>query len=144
MRVLASLFILCVGFGALAQSTTVQAADSSGAKITFKESVHEFGEITQGDVVTHIFEYENTGNEPLIISNVRTSCGCTAPDWSREPLAPGEIGKLTIRFNSRGKMGMQNKMITITSNAQNSQERVRITGNVLMPKPATTTVEDGQ
>ncbi len=143
MRVLASLFILCIGFGVLAQSTEEETSDS-GAKITFKETVHEFGEINQGDVVTHVFEYENTGNEPLIISNVRTSCGCTAPNWSREPLAPGELGELTIRFNSRGKSGMQNKIITITSNAQNSQERVRITGNVLRPAPAETDTEDGQ
>jgi hypothetical protein len=144
MRVLASLFILCIGFGVLAQTTDEQAPES-GAKITFKETVHEFGEINQGDVVTHIFEYENSGNEPLIISNVRTSCGCTAPNWSREPLAPGETGELTIRFNSRGKVGMQNKIITITSNAQNDQERVRITGNVLRPAPVeTTTSEDGQ
>ena len=140
MRVLASLFILFVGFGVVAQSADAE-ADQNGPKITFTESAHAFGDITQGDVVTHVFTYENSGNEALVISNVRTSCGCTAPDWNREPLAPGETAEMTIRFNSRGKMGMQNKIITITSNAVNSTERIKITANV---KPAQTETEDGQ
>ncbi|MAE86267.1 MAG: hypothetical protein CMB80_26265 [Flammeovirgaceae bacterium] len=140
MRVLASLFILFVGFGVVAQNADAE-MNQNGPKIAFVESAYDFGEITQGDVVTHVFKYENTGNEALVISAVRTSCGCTAPDWNREPLAPGETTEMTIRFNSRGKMGMQNKIITITSNAVNSTERIVIKGNV---KPATAEPEDGQ
>ncbi|WP_421869651.1 DUF1573 domain-containing protein [Marinoscillum sp.] len=140
MRVLASLFILFVGFGVVAQSADEE-KDQNGPKITFAEASHAFGDITQGDVVTHIFKYENTGNEALVISNVRTSCGCTAPDWNREPLAPGETAEMTIRFNSRGKMGVQNKIITVLSNAVNSTERIKITANV---KPQQAEAEDGQ
>jgi len=134
MRVLASLFILCIGFGVVAQSNSNEQSQN-GPKITFKESNHDFGDITQGDRVTYTFAYENTGNEPLILSNVRTSCGCTATNWDREPLAPGESADITVNFNSRGKMGMQNKIITIMSNASNNTERIKITANVLQPKP---------
>lgn len=138
MRVLASLFILCMGFGVVAQSVDGDEDVVTGAKITFQESSFEFGDIYQGDKVSHTFTYENTGNEPLIISNVKTTCGCTATNWDREPLAPGKTSTITVNFNSSGKMGMQNKVVTIYSNASNGTDRIKITTNVLK-KP-----EDGQ
>ncbi|MEQ9307329.1 MAG: DUF1573 domain-containing protein [Marinoscillum sp.] len=141
MRVLASLFILCVGFGVVAQGSDTEETQN-GPQITFSESTHAFGDIQQGDRVTHTFSYENTGNEALIISDVRTTCGCTATNWSREPLAPGESADITVNFNSRGKMGMQNKVVTIMSNAVNNNERIKITANILPPKATET--EDGQ
>lgn len=135
MRVLTSFFVLCMAFGVWAQSAELESKAVNGAQITFQESSHEFGDIFQGDRVTHTFTYENTGNEPLIISNVRTTCGCTATNWDREPLAPGDTASITVNFNSAGKMNMQNKVVTIMSNAVNSTERIKITANVL-PKPA--------
>lgn len=105
----------------------------SGARITFYEESFDFGDIVAGDVVDHIFEFENSGDQPLIFSNVLTTCGCTAPDWPREPILPGETSFLTITFNSAGKAGVQNKVITIITNAINNRERIRITTNV-MPK----------
>lgn len=129
MRVLVSLFILFVGFGVCAQTDT-DPEEVTGPKITFQEASHEFGDIFQGDRVTHTFTYENTGTDPLIISDVRTTCGCTATNWDREPLAPGETANITVNFNSTGKMGMQNKVVTILSNATNSSERIKITANV--------------
>jgi hypothetical protein len=134
MKILPVLFILFIGFGVFAQSEDSQTAQA-GAQIAFEESLYEFGEITQGDRVEHEFSYTNTGTEPLVISSVKTTCGCTAPNWSREPLAPGETMTMLVRFNSSGKMGMQNKTITVNSNASNNPERIRITANVL-PKPA--------
>lgn len=132
MKILASLFILCAGFGVLAQSADTEGeAPVNGPKLTFAEKVHEFGDIYQGDRVSHVFTYENTGNEPLIITAVRTSCGCTATNWSREPLAAGESASITVNFNSAGKMGMQNKIVTITSNAINATERIQIKTNIL-------------
>ncbi len=101
------------------------------AKITFEESTHDFGEITQGDKVEHVFNFKNTGKSPLVITNVRTTCGCTAPEWPREAILPGDESSIKVVFNSRGKMGMQNKTITITSNASNSPERIKIVGNVV-------------
>ena len=103
----------------------------SGPMIVFVEDAWEFGDIQQGDKVEHTFEFENAGTEPLILSNVLTTCGCTASDWPREPIAPGEMASLKVTFNSAGKIGMQNKIITIVSNATNSRERIKITTNVL-------------
>ena len=110
----ASLFVLCmVGMiiGVRAQST------SRGPAFAIKESTYEFGSIRQDSLVSHVFTYKNAGDQPLILSQVKTSCGCTAPDWSRDPVRPGGTGQLTIRFNSAGKMGKQNKTIAVYSNA---------------------------
>ena len=107
---------------------------TDGPKITFAEASHDFGDIEQGEKVNYVFEFENTGTEPLILSNVLTTCGCTATDWPREPIAPGEGGKVEVSFNSAGKMGKQNKVVTIVSNAVNAQERVKIITNVLPKK----------
>lgn len=107
-----------------------------GPQITFVESTHDFGDIEQGTKVNHVFEFENSGTEPLILSNVLTTCGCTATSWPREPIAPGEGGEIAVSFNSAGKMGKQNKVITVVSNAVNSQERVKIITNVLPSKGA--------
>lgn len=135
MRVLPIVFVLFIGFGVFAQTTDTEVQTTPQAKLSFAESVHEFGDITQGDRVEHVFSYTNTGTQPLILSNVQTTCGCTATNWSREPLAPGESGTITVNFNSAGKIGMQNKVVTITSNAVNNPERISITTNVLV-KPA--------
>jgi uncharacterized cupredoxin-like copper-binding protein len=104
------------------------------AHIEFSEDTYDFTEITQGDVVTHVFDFKNTGKYPLIISNVRTTCGCTVPVFPKgEPIAPGASEKITVKFNSRGKLGMQRKVITIYSNADNAQSTVTLVGNVKTP-----------
>lgn len=102
-----------------------------GPVITFAEITHDFGDISQGDKVDHIFKFKNSGTEPLILSNVLTQCGCTATKWPREPIAPGKSGEIGVSFNSAGKSGVQNKIVTVVSNATNSQERVKILANVL-------------
>lgn len=114
--------------------SAAQEESKSGPVIKFEESSHEFGDIEQGDKVNYIFTFTNTGTEPLILTEVVTTCGCTAPSWSREPVLPGKNGEVQITFNSAHKMGRQNKGITILSNAINSPARVTITGNVLPKK----------
>ncbi len=116
----------------LAQDAPVFEKPQNGPKLTFLEKTHDFGDIVQGDVVEHIFNFENTGNEPLILADVHTTCGCTAPSWPREPILPGKTGSVTVKFNSRGKIGVQHKVITISSNAINQRERISIETNVLM------------
>lgn len=106
-----------------------------GPFISFVEDAHDFGDIEQGDQVEYTFEFENTGDAPIIISNVQTTCGCTATNWPKEPIAPGAKSSITAKFNSAGKVGRQNKVITILSNAANNPERVRIVTNILPPKP---------
>ena len=134
------LSILAIIFSA----TLVQAQDGvelnvqpPGPFIAFAESSHDFGDIEQGDVVEYIFEFENKGDAPVILADVRTTCGCTASEWSREPLPAGEKSKIKVTFNSRGKIGRQNKVVTIMSNAANNPARVSIVTNVL-PKATTT------
>jgi hypothetical protein len=107
-------------------------AQDSGdaAKIVFLDATHDFGDIKQGDQVEWTFKFENKGSAPLVLTNVATTCGCTAPEWPREPILPGESSEIKVRFNSAGKIGMQNKVITIYSNAVNSTERVKIIANV--------------
>jgi hypothetical protein len=97
----------------------------------FVELKHDFGDITQGDILEHYFEFENTGSVPLIISNIISTCGCTAPTWPKDPIKPGEKGKIKIVFDSAGKMGRQNKVVTILSNASNQKERLFIIANVI-------------
>lgn len=102
-----------------------------GPYIEFTDAEHDFGDISQGDKVQHTFAFKNSGTEPLILSNVLVTCGCTATDWPKQPIMPGENKELTVSFDSTGKVGRQNKVITIVSNATNSQERVKIVTNIL-------------
>ena len=104
----------------------------TGPVIAFEETAHEFGDISQGDVVEYVFAFENTGTEPLVITDVKTTCGCTAPEWPRDPIASGQSSELKVRFNSAGKSGRQNKVITVISNAITSSSQVKITANVLV------------
>lgn len=109
-------------------------ASVPGPAITFEELTFDFGDINQGDKVEHIFNFENTGDAPLVITNVQTTCGCTATDWKREPILPGESSSIKVNFNSAGKMGRQNKVITIVSNSVAPLNQIKIVTNVLPPK----------
>jgi len=106
-------------------------AQESGATIIFKEKSINFGDITQGDKVSHTFTFTNSGNSPLIISNVAVTCGCTATNWPKEPIAPGKTSEISVSFNSAGKMGAQNSVIRIYSNASEPIEKVSLISNVL-------------
>jgi len=95
-------------------------------KIDLKEKqVYDFGTITEGDTVEHNFAFTNTGEFPLIINNITASCGCTTPEWPRDPIAPGQQSSIKVRFNSKGKMGMQNKTITIFANTEPAMSDVQ-------------------
>jgi len=121
-----------VVFCAFAQEEQTVAAD--GPSITFEETSFDFGDIYQGDKVEHTFTLENTGTQPLIITNVQTTCGCTATEWPREPVLPGDSASLKVNFNSAGKYGRQNKVISVISNAVSPMNQVKIVTNVLPKK----------
>jgi hypothetical protein len=125
------IFGFFVVFCAFAQE---EQALADGPAITFEEASFDFGDIYQGDKVEHIFKLENTGNQPLIITNVQTTCGCTATEWPREPVMPGETASLKVNFDSAGKYGRQNKVISVISNATSPMNQVKIVTNVLPPK----------
>jgi Protein of unknown function (DUF1573) len=125
-------FMACFLAQLIAQSSFAQETTVSGsAKIKLTETEHSFGDITQGAVVKHVFELENTGSLPLLLTKVATTCGCTAPTWPRTPVQPGEKAQIEVQFDSRGKEGIQNKVVTIYSNAETPQVRIRISANVL-------------
>lgn len=113
------------------ETTTAKSSSTNKAKapitsMKFEEKEFDFGEITEGDKVSHVFKYTNTGDVPLTITNVRTTCGCTASDWRREPLAPGETADLTVNFNSAHKKGTQVKRVTISANVEDGMDVVTI------------------
>jgi len=111
--------------------TYTYAQETDGPKFEFKESKHDFGDIRRGDKVEHIFKFKNTGTKPLVISNIITTCGCTVPSWPKEPIPPNNQGEIKVIFNSTGKIGKQNKVITIFSNSVNQKERITISANVI-------------
>ncbi len=98
--------------------------------IEFDKTEHDFGEIEAKTAVETVFNYKNTGDAPLVITDIKSSCGCTVPqDWSREPLAPGESGKFTVKFNGSGSNKIT-KTITVTANTEKGSEIVKITAFV--------------
>ncbi len=103
-------------------------------KIEFKEETINYGDVERGkDDGVRVFEFTNTGDAPLIIKNAKSSCGCTVPEWSKEPIAPGAKGKIKVQYNMNP--GPISKTITIESNAVNKPNGMvplRIKGNVIV------------
>jgi len=135
MKTLSSLiFGLFVIFYAVAQEKAETEETKAGPRITFKEATFDFGDIHQGDKVEHTFVFENSGTEPLIITNVQTTCGCTVPKWPREPIPPGQEGRIVVHFDSANKSNKVNKVVKIISNAVTPLNQVTITANILPMK----------
>lgn len=111
---------------------TVSAANKP--TMDFKDTVHEFGTIHQGESVTHEFTFTNNGKTPLVISNASGSCGCTVPVYPKDPVAPGKSEVIKVTFNSTGKGGHQEKSVTITTNTVRGFNMLYIKGEVEVPK----------
>ncbi|PRX48890.1 DUF1573 domain-containing protein [Salegentibacter salegens] len=94
-------------------------------KMEFEESEHDFGNIPKGENVEHTFSFTNTGQAPLVITNAKSTCGCTVPTWTKEPIQPGETGEMLVKFNGSGK-GQVTKTVTLTANTEAGTERLRI------------------
>lgn len=107
-----------------------QVLDENAAIITLDNDVYEFGVIKEGERVKHVYGFTNTGKSPLILSNVSASCGCTTPEYSKHPINPGEKGSVTVVFDSQNQVGMQQKIITILSNAVPSRTILQLKGEV--------------
>ena len=108
---------------------------STMAKFEFEETEFDFGTIPEGKVINHSFRFKNVGEVPLQITSCRSTCGCTIPKWPREPIMPGESGKIDVRFNSETKIGPQNKPVTLTANTYPSDTQIYIKGTVEKDKP---------
>jgi hypothetical protein len=129
------LFALSV-ITASAQAPTVSGGtDRPGPTMKFEELDHNFGTIKQGESVTYIFKFKNDGKEPLIINTAVGSCGCTVPEYPKEPIRPNGAGEIKVTFNSTGKSGPQDKTVTITYDTDKTVV-LHMRGTVEVPAPA--------
>lgn len=109
-------------------------ASEKGPKIEFTYTEYDYGTVVQGGNGTSEFIFKNTGNQPLILSSVKSTCGCTVPSWPREPVKAGESAKIVVDYRTT-RVGPINKSITVLSNADTGPIILKIKGNVV-PKPA--------
>lgn len=111
--------------------SSIGAQTEQKAVVVFEETSHDFGTFKEEvGYANHDFKFKNTGKAPLILNSVRASCGCTTPNWSREPIAPGESGTIQVRYSAKNRPGAFRKTITVSSNASNSQVVLSISGTV--------------
>ena len=102
-----------------------------GAKIKFEKTEHDFGTINEGDIVETVFSFKNSGKSELIITSAKGSCGCTVPEWPKEPIMPGEEGQIRVKFNSDKKPNLQQKTITLVTNTEQGKEILKIKAQVI-------------
>ncbi len=98
--------------------------------IRFETTEYDFGKVLQGEQVSHTFKFKNVGDAPLIISSIEKTCGCTTPDFSSKPIKPGESGKITVTYDSKGHKGFQNKRLIVKANTNPSETILRIKAQV--------------
>lgn len=110
-------------------------------EITFESLVHDYGNIYQGDNGVCEFVFKNTGKAELVLTNCRSSCGCTVPEWPKDPIAPGKKAVIRVKYNTQ-RIGQINKTITVESNATNNRVVLNIKGNV-SAKPVEAAPENG-
>lgn len=130
--ILSATFIFGVVFFAMSQATVaVESGDpTSMAKFKWEKTTHNFGKIDQGKPVSIEFTFTNTGSTPLVISNVKGSCGCTVTKYTKEPIAPGKAGNVKATFNAAA-VGAFNKSVRVTANVEGGMETLFIKGEVL-------------
>jgi len=105
-----------------------------GPRFKFDKTEHDFGTINEGDVVETVFAFTNVGKSELIITSAKGSCGCTVPEWPKEPIMPGEAGEIKVKFNSYRKPNLQQKQITLRTNTEGGKEILKIRAQVT-PSP---------
>jgi hypothetical protein len=115
---------------------TAAAGNPNAPVLNFPETSYNFGEVSEGPQVTHEFKFTNDGKEPLILSNVKASCGCTTPSWPKDPILPGKEATILVTYNTQGRPGNFNKSITITSNATTPSKVIYIKGEVIKVDPS--------
>ncbi|MDR1792575.1 MAG: DUF1573 domain-containing protein [Bacteroidales bacterium] len=142
--VVAGVFFIACSMGVNAQDAKQDSGKVKNAKvpeIEFESLVHDYGTIFEGDDGSCVFVFKNTGKEPLVLSNVQSSCGCTVPTWPKEPIMPGKKAEIKVVYNTH-RVGGINKTVTVYSNAASNPSIVlRITGTV-QAKPQQTAPEN--
>jgi len=128
--------------GTVDTDAVTNSASADGAEnvdlpeIKFDEEVFDFGRITQGEKVSHSFKFKNAGSGNLIISGANGSCGCTVPEWPKEPILPNGEGVIDVVFSSEGKSGMQEKTVTVVTNCEPATRVIRIKADIIVAEPA--------
>jgi hypothetical protein len=102
--------------------------------MTFSDTTHDFGNINQGEKVSYSFKFKNTGSTDLVISSANGSCGCTIPHYPKGTVKPGEESQIDVTFDSSGKSGKVEKMVTLVTNCQPNTKILTITSNIIVPK----------
>ena len=129
---------------AAAQPAAQEAAVPTGPTtvMSFAETEFDFGTVVEGEKVSHTYKFKNDGQEPLILSNAKGSCGCTVPEWPKEPIAPGASNIIKVRY-ATNRIGAFSKTVTLTTNEADGQHVLRIKGEVLQPaQPASESGSD--
>lgn len=111
-------------------ATPAPASNQPLTTIALSESNFDFGKIKKGDKVEHVYEITNTGTNPLVISEVKPGCGCTAPDFTKEPILPGKKGKITLHFDSTNFDGAVNKYADVFANVEKAPIKLTFTANI--------------
>lgn len=105
------------------------------AVMKFNKTEHHFGDIVENQSVETVYEFVNEGKVDLLISKCEAQCGCTVPNWPRQPIKPGEKGEIKVVFNSAGKSGTNNKIVTVFANIEGGKTELRFTANVRAINP---------
>lgn len=121
---------------AVSVSSSAEGKSTELPEIKFNEDEFDFGKIIQGEKVSHSFYFRNTGKKNLIISSASGSCGCTVPEWPKEPILPGESGKIDVIFSSDGKSGYQEKTVTVVTNGEPATRVIRIKCEIIVAETA--------
>src|SRR5690606_16479139 len=125
MKKIATICVALVAF----VCTSALAQQNSKAEFKFEKETHDFGKIPQGTPVTHVFSFENVGTEPIIISEVKPSCGCSVAEFTKTPVNPGEKGQISVTFNAAAKAPFT-KNFTVRSNTKTPVKTLYIKGEV--------------
>lgn len=116
-------------------TTTTTVPSAKTTNMVFNKKEHDFGEINQGDKVSYTFTFKNTGDNDLTITSANASCGCTVPEYTKEPLKPGKSGKMKVSFDSSGKTGVQTKTVTVRANTPSGYETLNIKATIKGGEP---------
>ena len=125
------LFFACGGTETASTDVIVNAPSTKGGPdIAFETEVFEFGKVKQGEEINHVFKFKNTGDQPLVVE-AKGSCGCTVPEVPKDPIAPGAIGELGVKVNTKNKRGQTSVTVYVSSNAKSGRKELKILGEVL-------------
>lgn len=109
----------------------ISGSDTEFPVMTFETTEFDFGSVKEGETVDYTFKFKNTGNFPLIINKATATCGCTVPQWPKDPISVGQSGEIRVKFNSKNRKNLQTKYVNINANTKPATTRLKITGIVI-------------